>query len=365
MISEGYERALFESPVLDRYALGEPAEAEPEHNDTRVFTHEFDFLRDLRRAARVVKQVVDSKDALFKAVPQRYFRNVLGVEATRLGATLMSLNNVTQDEMERHFPQHGFNPYVELLFKARKMVPAGSASRDWWKGAAGAEAVRVAEQLNEFVSCLRKKAAGREFRKLLDRFRRTCDKNTRSLRRYIEAIFRYRGGRHLVMRLEFGYAMEEAWAAARPTSVTLKQAKEDLTKFQRYLRDHYPTTGFAAKLEYGLLRGYHFHVLIFLNGHLHQKGVLIAQRLGEHWRWVICEGQGRYWNCNAKRYRYRGIGMINYNDGDKRVALVEKVADYLTKTDFWLRFEPGGKTLFKGLMPQPRPKRGRPRESED
>jgi hypothetical protein len=365
MISEGYERALFESPVLDRFALGESKQQGPEQESTRVFTKEFDFLRDLRRAAQVVKLVADSKDTLFNAVPRRHLRNVLVIQGTTLGASLMNLSHVTQEEMKLHFPHHGFNPYVDLLFKARKELPAGTEHRDWWKLASGDEAVRVAAQLNEFVSYLREKAAERSFSNLLDRFRRSCDKNTRSLRRYIDSIFRHRGSRHLVIRLELGYAMEEAWAAARPTSVTLAQAKEDLAKFQRYLRDHLPTTGFAAKLEYGLLRGYHFHALIFLNGHLMQRDVLIALRLGEHWRWVICEGRGRYWNCNAKHYHCRGIGMINYDDGDKRVALIDKVADYLTKTDFWLRYQPGGKKFFKGMMPQPRPKRGRPRESEE
>lgn len=364
MISQGYEKALFESPVLDRYAFGEPLQQESEEGSARVFTKEFDFLVSLRRAARVVKEVTDSKETLFKVVPRPYFKHVLVIEATRLGAGIMNLYRITQEEMEQCFPKHGFNPYVDLLFDARKAMPADIELHTQWKGAAGDEAVRVTAQLNDFVSYLRSKAGAQEFRAVLDRFRRSCDKNTRSLRHYVDAIFQHRGGRHLVIRLELGYAMEEALAAARPTSVTLEQAKEDLAKFQRYLRDHHPSTGFAAKLEYGLLRGYHFHALIFLNGHLRQKDVLIAQRFGEHWRWVICEGQGRYWNCNAKYYRDRGIGMVSYDDGDKRVALIAKVASYLTKTDFWLRFQPGGKTLFKGLMPQPRPKRGRPRERE-
>lgn len=365
MISQGYETALFESPVLDRYALGESTEDDSDGGGTRVFTEEFDFLRDLRNAARVVKAVVESKENLFAVVPRRHLRNLLAVEATWLGGHLLALDGVTQEKMELHFPQHGFNPYVDLLFAVRKEMPVQS-EHDGWKSACGPEAIRVAAQLNEFVSGLRQRAGERQFRKLLERFRRSRDKNTRSLRRYIDAIFQHRGGRHLVIRLDLGYAMEGAWAAGRPTSVTLEQAKEDLVKFQRYLREHpvLHSTGFVAKLEYGLLRGYHFHVLIFLNGHRQQSEVLIAKLLGDHWRSVICEGRGRYWNCNAEEYWQRGIGMINYNDGDKRRVLVDKVAGYLTKTDFWLRFQPGGKTLFKGLMPQPRPTRGRPRESE-
>lgn len=365
MISQGYEKALLESPILDRYALGAPAEEDPEAGDVRVHTEEFNFLYDLRSAARVVKAVVESKEDLFKVVPRRHLGNILAIDASWLGIHLLSLDGVTQEKMELHFPQHGFNPYVELLFAVRKEMPVQS-EHDGWKLACGPDAIRMSAQLNEFVSGLRSKAGERHFRTALERFRRSRDKNTRSLRRYIDAIFQHRGGRHLVIRLDLSYAMEDAWAASRPTSVTLKQAKEDLVKFQRYLREHdvLHSTGFVAKLEYGLLRGYHFHVLIFLNGHLAQSEVEIARRLGEHWRWVICEGQGRYWNCNAQEYWQRGIGMINYFDGDKRRFLINNVADYLTKTDFWLRFQPGGKTLFKGLMPQPRPRRGRPRESE-
>jgi hypothetical protein len=363
MISGGYEKAIFASPVSDRYSLAEAAQPDSERGSTRVVTDEFDFLRDLRRAARIVKLVVNSKDTLFNVVAKRHLGGELAIEPTRLGWALMALSHITQEEMALYFPKHGFNPYVDLLFNARK-ESSGAALRDDWIRSRGYEAVRVAAQLNAFVSEMRTRASERKFQNLLDRVRRNCDKNTRSMKHYIDAIFRHRGGRHLVLRLDLAFAMEDAWAAARPTTVTLKQAKEDLVKFQRYLREHLPVTGFAAKLEYGLLRGYHFHAMIFLNGHLMHKDILIAKRLGEYWERVICEGKGRYWNCNAVKYEVRGIGMINYDDGDKRVALIEKVAGSLTKSDFWMRFQPGGKTLFKGLMPEPPPKSGRPRKGE-
>lgn len=234
MISEGYEKALFDLPVSDRYSLGESSQQKPGNRSIRVITKEFDFLRDLRRAAKMVKLVVDSSETLFSVVAQRHPRNVLAIEPTRLGSKFMTLHHVTQDEIELYFPQHGFNPYVDLLFKARKQVP-GDTVHDYWKSERGEEAVQVAAQLNDFVNHLRREAGGRKFKKLLDGFRRTCDKNNRSMRRYIDAIFMYRGSRHLVIRLDLSYAMEDAWMAARPTSVTLQQAKDDLAKFQRYL----------------------------------------------------------------------------------------------------------------------------------
>lgn len=365
MISKGYEEALFESPLLNRYALKSVPSTEDDHNDPRVLTTEFNLVRDLRYAALLVRRVAGCKETLFSVSPRRHRGNMLGIDATPLGVRLISLMPLTQDTFEQHFPQHGFNPYVSLLFKAQKVVPAELEVSDWWRRAAGDEAVQVCEQLNAFAAYLRTESGRPQFLARLDSLRRCCDKNTTGARRYINAIFKHRGARQLVLRLELGYAMEEAWSAARPTQVTLEQAKQDLVKFQRYVRDRQPYTGFLAKLEYGLLRGYHFHVLVFLNGHVRQQHVLIAKWLGEHWAKVICEGQGRYWNCNPRCYRFPGIGVINYNDGDLRIALLERVASYLTETDFWLDFKPGGRTFFKGRMPQPAPQRGRPRQYDD
>lgn len=358
MISAGYEKTLFDSPVSDRLALGQPVLGGSKAR--RVATREFVLLCDLRWAACKLREVVESKGPLFKVTTRKHLRNALAVEPTKLGAALLNLHIVDQEEMEHYFPSHGFNPYVNLLFRVRRDQVEHVVSNGYWKTVTGVEAENTVARLNAFVDRLRAAAAGVEFKKAMDSFRRLRDKNTKSLNDYINSIFQHRGSRHLVLRLDLGYAMEAAWGF-RPTTVTLEQAKRDLAKFQRHLRESLPTTGFAAKLEYGLLRGYHFHVLIFLNGHVVQADVLIAKRLGEHWSNAICEGRGMYWNCNGTDYAERGIGMVNYNDGDKRIALIEKVAAYLTKTDFWLRFSPGGKTFFKGLKPEPPPKRGRPR----
>lgn len=365
MISENYEKTLFDSPVSDGIAIAHRDPNDPRQGSIRVLNEEFLLLRQVRHAAQVVRQVAQSKDVLFAVAYHRHDGGVPTVAARRLGKLLMSLTRTTRQTLDHHFPHHGFNPYVELLLEVQDQAEGIAGLEEAWAKRHGSQAIALVGQLNAFVTALRARAGGRSFRMLLERFRRRRDKNTRSVRRYIDAIFTNRGSRHLVIRLDLGYAMEGAWTAARPTSVTLQQAKGDLAKFQRYLRENLPTTGFIATLEYGLLRGYHFHTLIFLNGHLVQDEVRIPWRLGEHWMYGICEGQGRYWNCNAQEYAERGIGMINYYDGDKRVALVEKVAGYLTKTDFWVQFQPGGKTLFKGLMPGPSPKRGRPREYEE
>ncbi len=89
MISDAYEKALFESPVSDRLALAQ-AQSDSARGSTRVYTQEFDLLRNLRTAARVVRAVVGSTDTLFDLVVRRHRGRVTVVHATRMGAALMT-----------------------------------------------------------------------------------------------------------------------------------------------------------------------------------------------------------------------------------------------------------------------------------
>lgn len=135
-------------------------------------------------------------------------------------------------------------------------------------------------------------------------------------------------------------------------TVDLRQARTEFAKFIRCMRATYPQVGYLRELEYGLLSGYHFHVLIFIDGHLKRNDVRIAQELGEHWKNVITEGRGRYWNCNAwpQNYERHALGMTHRGDTLKREVLIDKVLDYLTRKRFWMRLDGIKKTFSKGQL---------------
>ena len=92
---------------------------------------------------------------------------------------------------------------------------------------------------------------------------------------------------------------------------------------------------YLVKMEYGLKRGYHYHVLILIDVQQHQQDVIIGKMLGDYWVQVATGGDGIYWNGNAKRKgcQYSGIGMIHRNDEEKRKYLETKVVHYLFKYD--------------------------------
>lgn len=164
----------------------------------------------------------------------------------------------------------------------------------------------------------------------------------------IAGIFEMRS-KVVVERLDLVVGGETPETRGIAQSVSLKDARRSFAVFVRYLRETYPCLGYIYNLEYGVLTGYHFHVLIFLDGHLKWGDVAIAEQLGKHWRDTITEGRGRYWNCNARPLSYQrfGVGMILRSDAIKRKYLVEDVLPYLTSKDFWMRISGVRKSFGK------------------
>ena len=128
--------------------------------------------------------------------------------------------------------------------------------------------------------------------------------------------------------------------------------------------------GYIAKLEYGAEKGMHWHILFFFNGskrnnasHSH-----LAQSIGEYWKNTVTQGQGDYWNVNARADDYRrkgllGIGTINYNDLFLRSKL-NSIVSYLCKTEqyFKPKFCPKVRLFRRGKYPKlPAKRLGRPR----
>ncbi|CAO1664403.1 Putative uncharacterized protein [Halomonas sp. R57-5] len=125
--------------------------------------------------------------------------------------------------------------------------------------------------------------------------------------------------------------------------------------------------GYILRLEYSFLKGFHYHALIIYNGSLRQQDIVIGKMLGEHWvNSIVPNGDGRYFNCNGSKNRYRklGVGTINYYEDEKYDVLKNIVVDYLVKPDDVMSFiTPNERVFFKGVTKKPRLlAKGRPRK---
>ena len=330
---------------------------------TREIHSEYDLLADIKAAATTIRAIVESDDQIFNI---RYAR-LRGASVVDLSnekaKNLLSAMQLDAKNLKHFLPDHFFNPYVNILLNKQEQSCYSMPLHPYLKHLVNEDAIEAVNQLNNFVQELREQGNSKETKKMIDGWNRRVRKRFSGARRYVNALFE-RHARVLAIRVDLGYCMGPNNSPEElTTSVSLEAAKAQIAKFDRFVRLKYPVLGHMHCREYGRLSGHHFHVLYFLNKDLVQGDVHIAREMGEHWTKDITQGQGRYYNCNAVPYKHSGIGTIHHTDHEKRDILLNKVVAYITKKDFWLFHQAGGKTFAKGIMPGPPSALGRPRKA--
>ncbi len=184
---------------------------------------------------------------------------------------------------------------------------------------------------------------------------------------YMDALFE-RYSRLVVLRVDFLYQKKFS------DSITIAEVADDLAHFQENRRCNKILrfmVGFVTKIEYGIEKGLHVHVIMLFDGSRRdgRKHVQLAMQIGEYWKEVVTKGRGDYWNVNAKiedfkRLNRCGIGLFNASDTDLRENLKKYVVGYLCKSSQYVRFKDREKTrlIRRGVLPKKRlVKLGRPR----
>lgn len=321
------------------------------------------LLTKLKMIEPLVLKVINSDGRLFYSIERR--SGALAFQSTALGKQLLVALRSGQASFYYYFPLHDVNPYVGLLFRCAERVD-NPLFFSYVTKVLSNEVSKAVEIMNGLVDDMKREASSDKFKSVIRKFSKAADKRAKSLDSYIDALFE-RHSRLLVIRLDLSY--EAGFFRARnDLQGRLAQVKEDWAKMQRDLHKGVPVKGmlgFACKLEYGHLKKFHFHLLIFYDGAAYRKDVVLAKLIGEHWRYEVTKGNGRYFNCNNKKwgYKFRWVGVMSYFDSSLVLNLKTEVAAYLTKIDYWVRFSSdGGRSFFRGKMPKlDGVKRGRPR----
>ena len=189
-------------------------------------------------------------------------------------------------------------------------------------------------------------------------FMKGARKNTVSLQKYVNGLFQLHS-RLLVLRVDLSYKRE--FRDSLLIDEILKH-KDALLKNRRKGALATTWVGYACRLEYAPETGFHFHLVVFLNGADFRSDVFHSALILEEWQ-RITGGLGRGFNCNmkAKEYRFCGIGVVNHDDNEKRQYLHKALA-YLTKSDRVAKLKlEKRRTFFKGNLPKKATARGRPR----
>lgn len=329
--------------------------------DRKTITCSFDTYNEIIQIEKATTAIAASHEEIFKS---RKTAKEQYLELTNIGAQLFLASRIDAEkipnELENHALSPIFNAFKEACYEIQiKNKLAHKKSHEKWTP----EESRV---LIELANRIKEKTKKGNFRTALNNHRRSSNKNTRESIKYIRSLFSNHA-RILALRIDLGY--QRSIKAKHQSSRLLETAKTQRSEMFKHLKSHFKSSllGYIWKLEYGLEKGYHYHVMLFLDGSQKRQDVTIAKIIGEHWNNEITKGEGNYFNCNAQKEKYGkylGIGMISHADHEK-VRNLEKAATYLSKADYYASLiTKGGRTFGKGNMPSERSKPlGRPRKN--
>ncbi|MEW6343158.1 MAG: inovirus-type Gp2 protein [Pseudomonadota bacterium] len=324
-------------------------------NDKRGFSDsESTRAEDAASITKCVWEIINSDDRLF-SVRRRQgvaFGSPRQVKlvATPLGDAFLNCLAIDLEYLSMVESIDRANPFIGLFKRtvardAAIDADAGPCLRpmryvlSFWstirRGLSDEELWKFADGLNEAIEAIREEGRAKPFRDEWRRHTRPAAKNYDSLVKMIRTLFR-RHHRLLVIRVDFGYEKSHQ-------SIPYSEVRKHRNALVDYLRQmkrlkRRVFKAYVLKLEHGLQKKWHFHALLFLDGNEVQRGVHHAMMFGEHWKDVITKGKGVYYNCNAKRVKYKkalGIGKIESHELELRRALETNVAGYIVKPDFY------------------------------
>jgi hypothetical protein len=226
------------------------------------------------------------------------------------------------------------------------------------------------DTLNDFIDGIRNEAESQKFKKYIYEHQRLITENHKSLMKYIDGLFKKRS-RLLVLRVDLSYRkdIEVSMLSEDEINNKYQQAKKDRENFLNNRRSNKlfeHLVGYAWKLEFASLKGFHYHMIFFFNSSMLHGDVNLAKNIGEYWAKTITKGNGLYYNCNANKGKYKtvGIGAIHCENHEQMKGL-ELAARYLTKPDYYAKINAPniGKTFAKGGgITKSKGTRGRPRK---
>lgn len=290
---------------------------------------------------------MDARTALFSA-------EMLGGSIYPLTKEGRELSDIVTLAMQIYKHQEFFNLHPKLAclcnfvvkHQLREMIMNGGACPD------------VQDSLDFRYQQLMSELKSEAIQGKCDTFMKGAQRNTSSLRRYVNGLFGHYA-RLLVLRVDLYYQAEFLDELSIEEIIKHKKA---LFKNRRKGALAANWVGYVCRLEFAPQTGFHFHLAIFMNGAHFQRDVYYAAAIIKEWL-RITGNRGRGHNCNQKKAEYRecGIGMVRHADKTKR-GYLKKALAYLTKSEPAARLKlKEHRTFFKGNLPKQVTARGRPR----
>lgn len=289
------------------------------------------------------------------------------------GDRMISFLRLPENEVSGFFSRYKIHPLARILINACLDGELLGFDESHFeiviKGSAGCHSPRMNDycsKLNKVISDFRK-ATSIKGDALSRNFVRGAQQNLKSLKDLFSNLLAIRSA-ILVVRVDLLY--RDAFGVEELGSKkTYQQVNMDRRRFIAEIQKTYGDglMGYAWKLEYGVSRGYHYHMAFFFDGARHQQDVKIGMQIGKIWG-DQTDQHGTFHNCNAYKHRYSicGVGMFKHSDPDISERF-DVMASYLAKADFHGKLIlPGRQRSFQtSFCKKKKGSKGRPRRSSN
>jgi hypothetical protein len=260
------------------------------------------------------------------------------------------------------YTDHQFHPVIVVMFRA--VARWWSPIREWTNPSHAmidcTRDMKSVEALHSLVDYVRRVCRTQAFKNVLHDHERKAKDNFRSGRDYITEQFE-RHARLLVLRIDLYFRPDaKGWGYSEAADMALTKYLRAL-RLGRIVPDY---LGFIVKREDGISRGMHYHLMVFLDGHLHRNAFHLTERMGEAWVMRVGADKGSSFNCYARKdlFRYNGLGLVHVSDTEKLIGL--RIALwYMSKQDCVLMVDNSKvKNFWRGWKVKGHTNRGAPRK---
>lgn len=301
----------------------------------------FDVAAAILSMEEVAKKIIAMKDdPRFVVDPKKRNPSIILPGDSMLCNKVVSFLRVPEDQVKSFRLRYKFHPLVNILISElleEHLFGFNEYDFDIARGSLiggySAGLNNYCEKLNKAFSNLRKETSSRGAT-LSRNFVRGAQQNLKSLKDLFNNLLSVRS-KILVVRVDLLYS--DAFGVEEfGSEKTYQQVSLDRACFIDELKKIYGNglMGYAWKLEYGVSRGYHYHMVFFFDGARHHQDIKIGLQIGMEWG-KKTEWRGTFHNCNGHKAQYRvcGVGMFKHSDPDLEDRF-DAMASYLTKADY-------------------------------
>lgn len=327
-------------------------------NESVVETQGLDYevMKSMIEIYEITREIKASTKEHFTLELNRKNHKIIRCDS--LGKNILSMiDNITNIILAMS-ETHDIDPNVKLFIdaaKAANIVGCGYIANNLIDDYAN----KIFDRLTGFVKHIRD-YDDTELKKQESNAYRASQKNHISVIEYLNKLFSIHS-RILVVRVDLAYGAKHT---ASTSIDDVKKHRDNLFRRMHKMKNFDAWIGHVWKLEYGLKKGYHYHMLFMFDGSKVRQDITIGLNIGQLWSEKITDSKGVYFNCNAYKYKYKycGLGMVNYYEKEK-IEGIHKAISYFIKIDRFikLRSKQIGRTLGKGEIRKSKNNAGRPR----